>query len=57
MQWCDTQNGRLLIPREEDSKGKSEHWAIVLNNDTTEILKKWLQERQTYEKYDDSDRL
>lgn len=57
VEWCDTQNARLLIPREDDSKGENENWSVVLNNDTNEILKNWLQERQTYEKYDESNRI
>jgi len=54
--WCDTDNARLLIPKDQDSKG-NKNWSVVLKEDTNEILKKWLTERTTYPQYDDSDRL
>jgi len=54
--WCDVVNSRLLMPEEQSSKG-DENWSVILQDDTTEILKKWLEERETYQKYRDSDRL
>jgi len=54
--WCDTANKRLVIPKEESSKG-SENWIVGLRSETATILEHWLEERRRYSKYDDTDRL
>ena len=54
--WVDTQNGVLRIPREESSKNR-ENWIVALKEETTSILKRWLDERDTREKYDGRDAL
>lgn len=54
--WVDTQNGVLRIPREESSKNR-ENWIVALKEETTSILKRWLDERNTREKYDGRDAL
>jgi len=54
--WVDLANEVLRIPAEESSKN-SDNWVVSLRTDTTEMLARWLEERQLYEKYDDSDRI
>ncbi|NLV13210.1 tyrosine-type recombinase/integrase [Haloarcula argentinensis] len=54
--WVDTQNGVLRIPREESSKNR-ENWIVALKEETSQILKRWLDERETREKYDGRDAL
>ncbi|PSQ44595.1 hypothetical protein BRD17_03925 [Halobacteriales archaeon SW_7_68_16] len=54
--WVDTQNGVLRIPREESSKNR-ENWIVALKEETTQILKRWMDERETREKYDGRDAL
>jgi integrase len=54
--WVDTQNGVLRIPREESSKNR-ENWIVALKEETASILERWLDERETREKYDGRDAL
>ncbi|WP_436900269.1 tyrosine-type recombinase/integrase [Halovenus halobia] len=54
--WVDTQNGTLRISREESSKNQ-ENWIVALKEETGENLKRWLDERETREKYDGRDAL
>ena len=49
--WFDPDNGVLRIPREEASK-RRENWMMPLKPETTQILKQWVDERGTKEKYD-----
>ncbi|MFP4218048.1 MAG: tyrosine-type recombinase/integrase [Salinarchaeum sp.] len=56
IQWVDTDNGVLRIPREESSKNR-ENWIVALKAETVSILKHWKNERQTREKYDGRDAL
>ncbi|WP_436935750.1 tyrosine-type recombinase/integrase [Halovenus marina] len=56
VQWVDTENGVLRIPREESSKNR-ENWIVALKEETSQILKRWLDERETREKYDGRDAL
>jgi len=56
LQWVDTQNSVLRIPREESSKNR-ENWTVALKEETSQILKRWLDERETREKYDSRDAL
>lgn len=56
IQWVDTDNGVLRIPREESSKNR-ENWIVALKNETVSILKRWIDERETREKYDDRNAL
>lgn len=46
--------GRLRISKENSSKNK-ENWEPALSNKGSRTLGKWLEERATYEKYDESD--
>lgn len=54
--WVDLNNAVLRIPEEDSSKNK-DNWTVSLRQDTTDYLARWLEEREMYEKYDDSDRL
>jgi len=56
VQWVDTGNGVLRIPREESSKNR-ENWIVALKEETASILDRWLDERETREKYDGRDAL
>lgn len=52
--WIDTDNGVLRIPKEMSAKNR-EHWVLGLTKKTTKALRRWLEEREAYEMYDDSD--
>ncbi|QDX40848.1 site-specific integrase [Salarchaeum sp. JOR-1] len=54
--WVDLDNAVLRIPREESSKNDG-NWVVSLRERTAEMLDHWLDERELYPKYDDSDRL
>jgi site-specific recombinase XerD len=54
--WVDLQNGVLRIPKEESSKN-TENWVVGLKDRTTEMLRRWINEREAYDKYDDTDTL
>ncbi|MFC5278888.1 tyrosine-type recombinase/integrase [Halorubrum rubrum] len=54
--WVDLENGLLRIPREDSSKN-TENWTVSLLERTTNILKKWIEEREQYPKYEDTDKL
>jgi len=54
--WVDVDNGVLRIPKEESSKN-TEHWIVSLQTQTVEMLDRWLTQRATIEKYDDTDAL
>lgn len=50
--WVDVENRVLRIPKEESSKNR-ENWIVGLRERTATMLERWLEERPTYEKYDD----
>jgi len=52
--WIDVDNQVLRIPKEESSKNR-DHWIVGLRERTAEALKKWLEEREAYPQYDDTD--
>lgn len=54
--WVDTENMLLRIPAKESSKNEN-NWHVPLMQETTEFLARWLEQRELYEKYDDTDRL
>lgn len=54
--WADLQNGVLRIPKEESSKN-TENWVVGLKDRTSEMLARWIDEREAYGKYDDTDTL
>lgn len=52
--WIDTDNSVLRIPKAESSKNR-DNWTVSLRERTAQSLRKWLNERETYPKYDDTD--
>jgi len=54
--WVDLQNGVLRIPKEESSKN-TENWIVGLQDRTTDVLGRWIEERKAYKKYDNTDAL
>ncbi|WP_135820908.1 tyrosine-type recombinase/integrase [Halostella litorea] len=54
--WVDTKNSVLRIPADESSKN-TENWTVGLNEKTSAALERWLDERELYPKYTDSDLL
>lgn len=54
--WVDIENAALRIPEKESSKNK-DNWTVSLRQETTEYLARWLDEREMYDKYDDTDQL
>ncbi|MHB9285830.1 tyrosine-type recombinase/integrase [Halobacteriales archaeon Cl-PHB] len=54
--WIDIENSVLRIP-EKDSSKNEDNWVVSLRKETTEYLAQWLQERELYEKYEDTDQL
>lgn len=56
VQWVDTDNAVLRIPKEESSKNR-ENWIVSLRRGTADLLRNWLAERQLYDKYERSDTL
>jgi len=56
VRWVDVKNKVLRIPKEESSKNR-DNWIVSITDRTAAALQRWLNERETYEKYDDSDAL
>ena len=54
--WVDTSSMLLRIPKEDSSKNH-DNWAVSVTERTSNALRRWLTEREQYDKYDDSDRL
>jgi len=54
--WVDSENGVLRIPEEDATKSR-DSWIVGLQSRTLNILEQWLEQRETYEKYSDSDRI
>ena len=54
--WVDIQNRVLRIPKQESSKNTN-NWIVSLTDRTTSALNRWLEEREQYEKYDETDKL
>lgn len=54
VRWIDTDNSVLRIPKAESSKNR-DNWTVSLRERTSQALRKWLNERETYPKYDDTD--
>jgi site-specific recombinase XerD len=51
LHWLDLENNRIRIPIEEASKSR-DNWECAITTDTAFALSEWLEERETYEKYD-----
>lgn len=54
--WIDVENELLRIPKEESSKN-TENWVVGLTERTSAVLERWLEEREVYDQYEDSDSL
>lgn len=54
--WLDLENGLLRIPKEDSTKN-TDNWVVALSDRTANILRKWVGERENYEKYQGTDRL
>jgi len=54
--WVDVENSMLRIPADESSKNE-DNWTVSLKHETTEYLGLWLEERELYSKYDDTEHL
>lgn len=51
--WVDVENQLLRIPREESSKNE-DNWVVGLTERTADALERWLDEREMYSRYDDT---
>jgi len=54
--WVDTENRVLRIPKKEATKN-SDNWVVSLTDRTASALKRWLSEREQYDKYENSDKI
>jgi len=54
--WVDVENAVLRIPKEDSSKNTG-HWIVGLQDRTAETLGRWMEQRETDPKYDDTDKL
>lgn len=54
--WVDVENAAFRIPAGDSSKNE-DNWTVSLRRETAEYLARWLEEREMYEKYDDTDQL
>jgi integrase len=54
--WVDLDNGVLRIPKEESSKNE-DNWIVGLQDRTSDIVSEWLDEREYYDRYNDSNKL
>lgn len=52
--WVDTDNGVLRIPKEDSSKNY-DNWIVSLQDRTSDILERWMRERETRSMYDSTD--
>jgi integrase len=56
VQWVDTRNQLLRIPKEDSSKNEG-NWTVALSGRTADALDRWLEERAGYDKYEGTDAL
>ena len=54
--WVDTDNKVLRIPKEDSAKNVG-NWVVSITTRTASALEHWLEERERYERYDDTDSL
>ncbi|MFB6299041.1 MAG: tyrosine-type recombinase/integrase [Halobacteriales archaeon] len=54
--WCDIENRVLRIPEDESSKNR-ENWVVSIHQRTAQMLERWLDERETYDRYNEMDHL
>ncbi|WP_117363674.1 tyrosine-type recombinase/integrase [Natrarchaeobaculum sulfurireducens] len=54
--WVDVDNQVLRIPKDESSKNR-DNWVVSLHSRTADILHRWINERDSYLDYDETDTL
>ena len=54
--WVDTENAVLRIPKGDSSKNR-DNWTVGLTERTAAALDRWLDEREMYDQYEDTDDL
>lgn len=54
--WVDTDNAVLRIPKTESSKNR-DNWVVGLRRQTADFLRLWLDQRENYPIYDDTETL
>lgn len=54
--WLRLDKGSLAIPKEESSKDRN-NWEVAIRDETVDVLRRWIQEREANPKYDDTDAL
>ncbi|WP_338738566.1 site-specific integrase [Haloplanus salilacus] len=55
-EWVDSDNAVLRIPKDESAKNEA-NWEVSLRRKTAKALTRWIQEREHYPEYDDTDAL
>lgn len=54
--WVDVDNRLLRIPKTESAKGH-ENWTVSVTDRTADALGRWIEERENYDLYDDTNKL
>jgi integrase len=54
LSWLDLENGLFRIPKEDSTKNE-DNWTVSMSERTANILRKWVSERENYEKYRGTD--
>jgi integrase len=54
--WVDGENAVLRIPKDESAKNEA-NWEVSLRRKTAKALNRWIEEREYYPEYDDTDTL
>lgn len=54
--WVDLDNRLIRLPADDSVKNR-DYWYVPLREQTTRLLSAWLNERELYERYEDSDRV
>lgn len=54
--WLDLENGVLRIPKADSSKNR-DNWTVALTTRTKEVLSRWVEEREVYDLYSNTDSL
>lgn len=54
--WVNLDDNELTIPKDESSKNEG-HWNCAIKQQTANALSRWLDERDSYDKYDGTDAL
>jgi len=56
LQWVDVENQLLRIPKEDSSKN-TENWRVSIHDRTAQMLSRWLDERNNYSEYKNTNAL